>query len=56
MSAAEEAAPGRWALAGGSDRDAVVVRFIDGVELQVSGERLGEVLALVRAGSMGGPA
>jgi len=31
-----------------------VVRFVDGVELEVSGDRLGEVLAWLRAGSGGG--
>jgi transposase-like protein len=56
MSAAEEAGPGRWAEGGGSDRAAVVVRFIDGVELHAGGERLGEVLALLRGGSGGGQA
>lgn len=33
-----------------ADRPAVVVRFVDGVELSVGGERLGEVLALLRDG------
>ena len=53
MSGADQAATRRWAEACGSDRDTLVVRFVDGVELEVSGERLGEVLALVRAGSIG---
>lgn len=56
MSAADEGATRRGAQAGGADRDTVVVRFVDGVELHVEGQRLGEVLALVRAGSIGGPA
>jgi transposase-like protein len=54
MSGADPAATGRWAQACGSDRGAVVVRFVDGVELEVGGERLGEVLAWLRAGSIGG--
>jgi len=54
MSAADDRPTQRSTEAGGSDRDAVVVWFIDGVELHVGGERLGEVLALLRAGSMGG--
>ena len=54
MSAAEDRPTQRSTEAGGSDRDAVVVRFIDGVELRIGGERLGEVLALLRSGSMGG--
>ncbi|WP_296895882.1 transposase [Thiohalocapsa sp.] len=54
MSGAGQAATRRWAEAGGSDRDMVVVRFVDGVELEVSGDRLGEVLAWLRAGSIGG--
>lgn len=55
MSAADEGATGRGIETGRSQRDTLVVRFVDGVELEVSGERLGEVLALVRAGSMGSP-
>jgi len=34
-----------------SDHASVVVRFIDGVELRVEGERLGDVLMLLRDGS-----
>jgi transposase-like protein len=56
MSAADEGSARRSTEAGGSDRDAVVVRFIDGVELRIRVERLGEVLALLRAGSIEGPA
>jgi len=54
MSGVDEGATGRGAQAGGSDRDTMVVRFVDGVELEVSGDRLGEVLAWLRAGSIGG--
>lgn len=38
------------ALAAGVERDPVMVRFPDGVELHVGGERLGQVLAWLRAG------
>jgi len=35
-----------------SDHDSVMVRFVDGVELHVDGERLGQVLTLLRDGSI----
>jgi len=34
------------------DHDSVMVRFVDGVELHVDGERLGQVLTLLRDGSI----
>jgi len=48
VSAGDSSESGVW------NGEAVVVRFIDGVELHVSGERLGEVLALLRAGGSAG--
>ncbi len=48
----------RLRVSGDTENDAtgsspVVVRFVDGVEVHVGGERLGEVLGLLRAASSG---
>lgn len=46
----DDGVPARRSSAAISDHDSVMVRFVDGVELHVDGERLGQVLTLLRDG------
>jgi transposase-like protein len=48
---ADDGVPARRSSSAISDHDLLVVRFVDGVELHVAGERLRQVLTLLRDGS-----